>query len=368
MSSCARSAATSRCASSTVSARLTGVADTSGRSRTSTSATTSASSARSRRSRCSHDLDDFLDRNLTDVVVIDIEDYVQPKDLKQALIDNGLWDRVWKPNPKQIGWPSLYDMVATKTKAQEKVGERPRRLVVMSEKHPGVYPWLLGAYDVAQESPYTFTSTSQFNCNRTAAATDKAFFILNHWLRPNGPPDPVAAAKVNSQKVLTARMQDCIAKRGQLPNVVAVDFTAIGDLYKTVDLFNAAIAKRSSVTPLINRAIRQAEASGELTDAEAADIAALRRLPSITNEDARALLGTGATTCSIPPVSETWSRTRPTPRPPRPPSRRPRKPSHPRRALPTHRPFRACVTRGVHMTPHRHLLGARARDWPPRVT
>ena len=53
------------------------------------------------------DIDAFLSRNLTDVVVIDIEDYVQPKDLKQALIDDGLWDRVWKPSPKQIGWPTL---------------------------------------------------------------------------------------------------------------------------------------------------------------------------------------------------------------------------------------------------------------------
>ena len=115
-----------RCASSTGSARSPASPTRRARSRTSTSATTSASSARSRRSRCSTTSTTFLDRNLTDVVVIDIEDYVQPKDLKQALIDNGLWDRVWKPNPKQIGWPSLYDMVATKTKAQEKVGERPR--------------------------------------------------------------------------------------------------------------------------------------------------------------------------------------------------------------------------------------------------
>src|SRR5207247_2580331 len=30
---------------------------------------------------------DFLDQNLTDVVIIDIEDYVNPKDFKQALID-----------------------------------------------------------------------------------------------------------------------------------------------------------------------------------------------------------------------------------------------------------------------------------------
>ena len=53
------------------------------------------------------DIDDFLDRNLTDVVVIDVEDYVQPKDLKAALVDAGLFDRVWRPNPKQLGWPTL---------------------------------------------------------------------------------------------------------------------------------------------------------------------------------------------------------------------------------------------------------------------
>ena len=93
--------------------------------------------------------------------------------------------------------------------------------MVMSEKHPGVYPWLLGAYDVAQESPYTFTSTSQFNCNPNRGGNDKAFFILNHWLRPNGPPDPVAAAKVNSQKVLTGshaavhRQARAAAERGR---------------------------------------------------------------------------------------------------------------------------------------------------------
>jgi hypothetical protein len=155
-----------------------------------------------------------------------------------------------------------------------------------------VYPWLLGTYTVSEETPFTFTAIADFNCNPNRGGTGKDFFILNHWLRPDGPPDPVAAGSVNSQKTLTKRLQQCVTARQRVPNVVAVDFTAIGDLYKTVDRFNAAIAKRSSVTPLINRAIRQAEASGELTDAEAADITALRRLPSITNEDARALLGT----------------------------------------------------------------------------
>ncbi len=244
-----------------------------------------------------HDIDTFLSRNLTDVVVIDIEDYVQPKDLKQALIENGLWDRVWKPSPKQIGWPSLYDMVAAKTKAQEKVGERPRRLVVMSEKHPGVYPWLLGAYDVAQESPFTFTSISQFNCNPNRGGKDKSFFILNHWLRPDGPPDPVAASRVNSQKVLTARMQDCIAKRGQLPNALAVDFTSVGDLQKTVRRYNAAVARQSGVTAVMNETVRQLRESGLQTDNELNE---LRRLPKVSEEEARKLLGPLADSMATP--------------------------------------------------------------------
>ncbi len=111
-----------------------------------------------------HDIDDFLSRNLTDVVVIDVEDYVQPKDLKRALVDAGLWRRVWRPNPKQIGWPTLQQMVTPAKKAKDQE-ENPRRLIVMSEKHPDEQPWLLGAYSVAQESPFTFSSIKDFNCN-----------------------------------------------------------------------------------------------------------------------------------------------------------------------------------------------------------
>ena len=234
-----------------------------------------------------HDIDDFLARNLTDVVVIDVEDYVQPDDLKQALVDAGLWRRVWKPSPTQIGWPTLQQMV-TPRPAAENPEENPRRLVVMSEKHPDASPWLLGAYSVAQESPFTFTSTSQFNCNPNRGGTDKSFFIVNHWLRPNGPPDPVEAAKVNSEKVLTKRLQQCIATRAQLPNAVAVDFTAIGDLQKTVRRFNAAIALQSGVTPIVDKTVRQLRDADQLTDAEVNE---LRRLPKVTEKEARKLLG-----------------------------------------------------------------------------
>jgi hypothetical protein len=233
------------------------------------------------------DLDSFLTRNLTDVVVIDVEDYIQPKDLKRALVDSGLWDRVWRPDPKQYGWPSLYDMVVPHGSNTEK----PRRLVVMSEKHAGEQPWLLGTYDVAQETPFTFTSIPQFNCNVNRGGNDKGFFIVNHWLRPNGPPDPVEAAKVNSGKVLTARLQQCIAQRQQLPNALAVDFTAIGDLNRTVNRFNAAIARRSGVTPIISKVVSQLRSRADITDAELTELNGLHRLPKISDAAARKLLG-----------------------------------------------------------------------------
>ena len=43
------------------------------------------------------DVDDFLSRNLNEVVMIDVEDYVKPKDLRRALDEAGVLDRVWIP-------------------------------------------------------------------------------------------------------------------------------------------------------------------------------------------------------------------------------------------------------------------------------
>ena len=245
-----------------------------------------------------HDLDTFLTRNLTDVVVIDIEDYVQPKDLKQALIDNGLWDRVWKPNPKQIGWPSLYDMVATKTKAQEKVGERPRRLVVMSEKHPGVYPWLLGAYDVAQESPYTFTSTSQFNCNPNRGGNGQVVLHPQPLVAPQRPARPrrrgqgqLAEGAHGSHAGLHRQARAAARTRSRSTS------PSQGDLQKTVRRYNAAVARQSGVTAIVDETVRQLRESGLETDNQ---LNALRRLPKISEKEARKLLGPLADSMTTP--------------------------------------------------------------------
>jgi hypothetical protein len=177
--------------------------------------------------------------------------------------------------------------------------ERERRLVVMSEKNPGVYPWLLGTYTVSEETPFDFKSTKDFNCRPARGKTGKDFFIVNHWVRPGGAPDPVEAGTVNSAKTLTARLTECIELRRRLPNFVAVDFTGVGDLVRTVDRYNAAVARRTGVTRSINRLVRILRSKETLSAAELADLDALHRLPRISDEEARELLGPIADT--LPP-------------------------------------------------------------------
>ena len=190
---------------------------------------------------------DFLDQNLTDVVIIDIEDYVKPKDFKQALIDANLFDQVWTPK-KPGKWPTLLNMVVPRIASRAE----QQRLIVMIEKNKSPYKWLLNTYKVSEETNFFYKSAAKFDCAPKRGGTGKSFFIVNHWINTGGIPDPVEAAKTNSEATLTKRVQQCIATRGKVPNAIAVNFTASGDLFKTVRRMNSAIARQSGVTQRID--------------------------------------------------------------------------------------------------------------------
>ncbi len=189
-----------------------------------------------------------------------------------------------------------------------KDSENPQRVIVTSEKHAGEASWLLGTYDIAGETTYAVpTSASKFDCNPKRGGTDKSFLIMNHWLKSNGPPDPVAATNTNSQKVLTQRFQQCIAKRQQIPNTVAVNFTSQGDLFKTVNLYNAAIARQSGVTPMVTKVVKQLRNRDGITDSELRELNALHRLPKISDKTARKLLGPLADRIPTPVALRTFA-------------------------------------------------------------
>jgi hypothetical protein len=241
------------------------------------------------------DIKDYLDRNLTDVLVIDIEDYVKPQDFKQALIDADLFDRVWRPKHKKDPWPSLHDIVFPKHK---NASQNKRRLIVMNEKHKSPYPWMRNTYKVAMETPFTFKSAADFNCAPKRGGTGKSLLIVNHWIQPGGLPDPVLAARTNSKATITQRVQQCIADRQKIPNAIAVNFTASGDLYSTVNELNAAIARQSGLTARIQDLIHYTNSFEPTTKEEAKErdqvlksIRRVKRLPRISEAKARKLLG-----------------------------------------------------------------------------
>jgi hypothetical protein len=62
-------------------------------------------------------------------------------------------------------------------------------------------------------------------------------FLVNHWLTID-PPDSEAAAEVNAHDFLLDRANDCRDERHRLPNILAVDFYARGDLLEVVDELN----------------------------------------------------------------------------------------------------------------------------------
>ncbi len=224
------------------------------------------------------EINEYLDRNLTDFLVLDFEDYVQPKDLKAALQESGLYDRIRTMTPEDVHAVPLGYLLAAK-KGQT---ENPRRVLTVSEKHGGVYDWLPATYSLFQETPYTFSSVKAFSCAPKRGKAGNPMFLINHWLRPDGPPDPGAAADVNSRSVLLDRYRTCAAQRQVLPNVIAVDFTEVGALYATVRELNSAISKLTGTTFAIDRSIKNTFDSGELTEAEAREIRGIHRLPKIS--------------------------------------------------------------------------------------
>jgi hypothetical protein len=175
---------------------------------------------------------DFVVRRPRNVVLLVIQDEgPTPQDLAPAFDDAGLTPYVYKgPLPEgRAGWPTLGELI-----------DSGQRVVVMVESHaydPAV-PWIHNAYDYFQETPYHFTNAAQFSCAENRGRPGAPLFLLNHWIDTSPAPRPSNAARVNQYDVLLARARECEKQRGQIPNVVAVDFYKTGDVMQVVDTLN----------------------------------------------------------------------------------------------------------------------------------
>jgi hypothetical protein len=182
------------------------------------------------------DLHDFLVANPGEVVVVVNQDYITPEDFAGAVREAGLERYAFSP-PEHDRWPTLRRMI-----------DSGRRLVLLAENDAGdVAPWYRPAYDaLLQETPFAFARASQLTDPAGRAATcganrgpDSApLFLVNHWVTTDPLPRPSDADAVNDYEPLLARLEECRRVRRHMPNLVAVNFSRPGDVYRAVDALN----------------------------------------------------------------------------------------------------------------------------------
>ncbi|MGH2952735.1 MAG: hypothetical protein ACRDK9_01780 [Solirubrobacterales bacterium] len=179
---------------------------------------------------------DFLERNPNEVLVIVNEDYASAADFAAAVESSGLIDYVYEGEPGPP-WPTLAEMIAG-----------GGRVLVMAENDSGGggFPWYQRAYDLTQETPFTFKRPRELtdhdaieaSCEPNRGPTDASLFLVNHWIDTSPAPRPSNAAKVNARDPLLRRVQRCERIRGLDANLIAVDFYREGNVLDVVEALN----------------------------------------------------------------------------------------------------------------------------------
>ncbi|MGM0576396.1 MAG: phosphatidylinositol-specific phospholipase C domain-containing protein [Myxococcota bacterium] len=172
------------------------------------------------------DIRAFLEAHPREVLVLIFEDHVPDEDLAAAVESAGLADYAYTHDPAQ-GWPTLAEMIDADT-----------RLLVTAENADPPPAWLHHVWALAWDTPYSYESREEFTCEPNRGDPDNPLFLLNHWIHEGGAPWREGAATTNSFEVLHGRATDCQAASGQLPNFIAVDHYATGDLFEVVDALN----------------------------------------------------------------------------------------------------------------------------------
>lgn len=184
---------------------------------------------------------DWMDLNPREVLVIIIEDAAPTADIKRGLEQSGLAELASaEPIDERTSAPTLRALI-----------ESGRRLIVAAEEKGDAGGWYRRAFDLFQETPYGFTSTSQLkladSCVANRGGTGQPLFLMNHWVE-SYPPRPRDASVVNEREFITRRARKCEDSRDAVPTLIAVDFVERGDLIGAVDELNG-LAQTASGTP-----------------------------------------------------------------------------------------------------------------------
>jgi hypothetical protein len=167
----------------------------------------------------------FLDDQPGEVLVLIIQDEgPRPDDIADAFEAAGLIDQL-HAQPLDEPWPTLGELIDADT-----------RIVVFAENVAGGgFDWYHDAFTYTQDTPFSFETLDDFSCDLNRGDADNSLFLMNHWLTPGS---PTAAQSANDAGVIAERFAECADQRGQVPNLIAVDFYSVGDLVETVAELN----------------------------------------------------------------------------------------------------------------------------------
>jgi hypothetical protein len=130
---------------------------------------------------------DFLVANPGEILIICIQDEgVTPQDIARCFEKSGLIDFVYRGSV-QPPWPTLREMA-----------ESDQRVLVMAEHNSAGVPWYHPAFEVMQETPYSFRDTTEFSEKPNRGGTSGSLLLMNHWIETTPLPKPSNAEIVNA--------------------------------------------------------------------------------------------------------------------------------------------------------------------------
>ncbi len=169
------------------------------------------------------EIETFLDAHPDEVVLILFQDGLSVERMTAALDESGLAARAWTHEGEL---PTLGELIHAGT-----------NLVVTAESGGPPPAWYHHAWDLIQDTPYSFSSEDEFSCEAYRGQADSPLLLVNHWLG-TPLPTPEGAERVNAASILQARAEACAEERGQRVNLLGVDFYDRGDLFAVVDSLN----------------------------------------------------------------------------------------------------------------------------------
>jgi hypothetical protein len=178
---------------------------------------------------------DFLAANPSEVILIVVEDHVDPASLVEVAEESGLAELAYDGEVEPL--PTLREMIASGGRA----------LITAENDSGDIAPWYLPAYEALfQETPFRFESARELtdpalldrSCAPNRGPADAPLFLINHWVDTSPAPRPSNAERVNSREALMRRVRTCERLRGLDANVIAVDFYRRGALFEVVDELN----------------------------------------------------------------------------------------------------------------------------------